>query len=325
MFKTRVTEMLNIQYPIIQGAMQWVSRAELVAAVSNAGGLGILPSATFSSKEALREEIRKTKSLTDKPFGVNISLFPSITPIPNDVFIEALIEEGVPVVESSGMRSPEEFVGRLKEANVKLIHKVAGVKHAKRAERVGADMVSIVGFENGGALGMDDVTTFILVPRAVDELKVPIIAGGGIGDARGLVAALALGAEGVVMGTCFMATEECSLHPNVKEWMVKAGETDTVVIMRSIRNTHRAVRNKVAEQVLELEQRGAPLEEMLKLISGKRSLNAFETGDLEEGLAFCGQVVGLVDRVVSVEELISNMVKEAEKILQGLNLKLSSS
>ncbi|MDY6834014.1 MAG: nitronate monooxygenase [Chloroflexota bacterium] len=325
MLKTRVTEMLNIKYPIIQGGMQWLSRAELVAAVSNAGGLGIMTSAQFSSKQELVDEIRKAKQLTDKPFGVNISLFPSIAPLPNDDFVDAVIEEGVAAIESSGFRAPDEYVDKLKKAGVTLIHKVATVRHAKKAESVGADMIGIVGFENGGALGMDDVTTFILVPRAVDELKVPVIAGGGIGDGRGLVAALALGAEGVVMGTAFLTTTESNLHQNFKDWIVNSQETDTVVVMRSITNTHRALKNKVSQQVVEMEQRSASLPELLEVISGQRALKAFEDGDIDGGLGFGGQVVGLLDKVVSTKELVESMVSQAEEIMQKLNLQISKS
>jgi len=325
MLKTRVTEILNIKYPVIQGGMQWLSRAELVAAVSNAGGLGVMTSAQFSSKQELIDEIRKAKQLTDKPFGVNISLFPSIAPLPNDDFVDAVIEEGVAAIESSGFRAPDEYVDKLKKAGVTLIHKVATVRHAKKAESVGADIVSIVGFENGGALGMDDVTTFILVPRAVDELKVPVIAGGGIGDGRGLVAALALGAEGVVMGTAFLTTKECNLHQNFKDWIVRSQETDTVVVMRSITNTHRALKNKVSQQVVEMEQRGASLPELLGVIGGQRALKAFEDGDIDGGLGFGGQVVGLMDKVVSASELLEGMVSQAEEIMQKLNLQVHKS
>lgn len=323
--KTRVTEMLNIKYPIISGAMQWLSRAELVGAVSEAGGLGILASAHFSSGKELRDEIRKTRQITKKPFGVNINLFPAIRPIPNEEFIEALIDEGVKVVETSGVRSPEEYVDRFHKAGITLIHKVAGVRYAKKAEKVGADIVTIVGFENGGALGMDDVTTLILVPRAVDELKVPVIAGGGIGDGRGLAAALALGAEGIIMGTAFMATKECPLHENVKKWMVNAKETDTVVILRSIRNTHRAARNKPAETVADMEAKGASFEEMLKIIGGERALKTFEEGNMDTGLAFCGQCVGLIDKVVTVKELLDGMVAEAQKVTRTMGKELSLS
>ena len=325
MLNTRITKMLNIQYPIVAGAMQWLSRAEFAAAVSNAGGLGILASAQFTSKKELQDEVRKTKQLTDKPFGVNINLFPATRPIPNDEFIEVLIEEGVPVAETSGVRSPEEYVERFKKAGITLIHKVAGVKYAKKAESVGADIVTIVGFENGGALGMDDVTTMILAPRVVDEVNIPVIVGGGVADGRGLAAVLALGAEGVIMGTRLMATKECPIHDNVKEWMVKAKEIDTIVVMRCIRNTHRAVRNRTSEQVAEMDARNATLEELLPLIGGKHTLDAFERGDVEGGLAFCGQAVGLVDKIMTVKETIDQIMSQAEETTKKVNQKFLTS
>jgi nitronate monooxygenase len=318
MLKTRITEMLGIEYPIIQGGMMWVSCPELAAAVSNAGGLGILISAACASGEELREDIRKTKSLTDKPFGVNLSLFPSVRPIPNDEFVEVIVEESVPVVESSGMRSPEEFVERLKKGNVKHIHKCAGVRYAQTAERVGADAVTVVGVENGGATGMLDITTFVLVPATVNALSIPVIAGGGIADARGFVAALSLGAEGVVMGTRFMATHEAPLHPNFKQWLLRAKETDTMLVMRSLRNTHRVLRNKAAEKELEMEERGASLEELLTIIGGEQTEKAFFKGDIEEGLGLGGQVVGLINDIVSVKEVIDGIVIGAKEILQRL-------
>jgi len=318
MFKTRITEMLGIEYPIIQGGMMWVSCPELAAAVSNAGGLGILISAGCASGEELREDIRKTKSLTAKPFGVNLNLFPSIRPIPNDELLEVIVEEGVPVVETSGIRSPEEFVAPLKKGNVKIIHKCAGVRYAQTAERVGADAVSVVGVENGGATGMLDITTFVLVPATVNALSIPVIAGGGIADARGFVAALALGAEGVVIGTRFMATHESPLHPNFKDWLLRANETDTMLIMRSIRNTHRVLKNQTSEKVLELEQRKATLEELLSVLSGEQVEKVLMEGDLEVGIAPCGQVIGLVNEIVSTKEVIDGIVAGAKEILQRL-------
>lgn len=315
MFKTRVTEMLGIEYPIIAGGMAWLSRAEFAAAVSNAGGLGIITSANFSTAAELRQEIRKAKSLTDKPIGVNINLFTRpVAPVPNDEFVEVVIEEGVKAVETSGVRSPEEYIPRLKQGNVKVIHKVATVRHAVKAEQVNADMVAIVGIENGGAVGMDDVTTMVLIPIALRTLKVPIIAGGGIGDAHGFVAALALGAEGVVIGTRFMATKECPTHPKFKEWMLKAKETDTMLVERSIRNTHRALRNKAAETALKMEARGASLEELFPLIGGESYKKVFFDGELDAGIASCGQVVGLVNDIPTVKEFIDSMVSEAKVI-----------
>ncbi len=319
MLKTRVTEMLGIKYPIIQGGMLWIARAELAAAVSNAGGLGIITSANFTNGKELKEEIRKTKALTDKPFGVNISLFPSIRALPNDEFVAVVIDEGIPVVETSGVQSPEEYVPQLKKAGVKIIHKVASVRHAITAERVGVDAVAIVGNEGGGHIGMNEVTTLILVPLAVNTLKVPVIAAGGIGDARGFVAALALGAEGVIMGTRFMATQECPAHPKLKEWLLQAKETDTVLVERSIRNTVRALKNKAAGKVLEMEARGATLEELLTVISGENYKKVFLDGELDAGIAACGQVVGLIHDLPPVKEVIETIIAEARIIGQRLS------
>jgi nitronate monooxygenase len=316
--RTRITEMLGIEYPIIQGGMQWLSRAELAAAVSNAGGLGIITAATHRTREDLRNEIRKTRELTDRPFGVNISMLPEVTPQDmTQVYVETVIEERVPVVETSG-RSPEPFVRYLKEAGIKLLHKVPAVRFAKKAESVGADAVIIVGFECGGHPGMDDVTTLILVPRAVDEVSIPVIAGGGIADARGFVAALALGAEGVVMGTRFVATTECIAHPNFKDWMVRHKETDTVLILRSIRNALRVMRNAAAEKVLAMEEQGAPLEELLTVVGGQVGLKALLEGDVESGTFAVGQAIGLIHDVKPVAEVIREMVEGAEKILSRL-------
>jgi len=319
MFKTRVTEMLGIEYPIICGGLSFISRAEFVAAVSNAGVFGILTSAYLETPEALQAEIRKTKSLTDKPFGVNISLFPSVRPIPNQEFVEVAIEEGVKAVESSGVRAPEEFVPHLKESGVILIHKAATVRHALKGQEVGADMITIVGMENGGATGMEDVGTLVLIPALVDAATVPVLAGGGFADGRGLVAALALGAEGVVMGTRFMATQECPIHSNYKEWLVNATERDTVLVMRSLRNTHRALRSKVTDELLKLEARGASLEEMLPIIGGDSSRKAALKGDLEAGQAMAGEVVGLIHDIPTVKELVDRIVNEAQSISQKLS------
>lgn len=316
--KTRITELLGIKYPVIQGGMQWLSRAELAAAVSNAGGLGIITAATQAGKEELVGEIRKTRSLTDKPFGVNISMLPEIGPRDKTVqYFEAVLEENVPVVETSG-RSPEEFVPHLKKAGIKLIHKVPAVRFAQKAERVGADAVTVVGFECGGHPGMDDVTTLILAPKAAGSLSIPVIAGGGIADARGLVAALALGAEAVVMGTRFVATTECLAHQNIKEWIVGAREIDTVMIQRSIRNAARVMRNAAAEKVLEMEARGAGLEELLTVISGQVGRKALFNGDIQGGTFAVGQCVGLINEIKPIKDVIEEMVNGAEAILSRL-------
>jgi len=323
MFKTRITELFGIKYPIICGGMHLLSRAELVAAVSNAGGLGILASTTFGTKEELQEEIRKTKSLTDKPFGVNLNLFPMMRQRSIEEDIDLFIDEGVEIVESSGA-SPEAYVPRLKEAGVKIMHKVPGVRFAQKAERVGADAVAIVGFECAGHPGMDDVTSLVLVPLTVDAVKIPVVAGGGFCDARSFVAALALGADGVVMGTRFVATHECIAHPKIKEWLVKAKETDTMLIDRSIGLPMRVIKNKPAEKALEMDKRGASLEELLTVISGELGRKAWLEGDIDAGVVSLGMAVGRIREILSVKEVIDSIIKEAKTICKRLNLTLAA-
>ena len=318
MFKTRITEMFNIEYPIIQGAMLWLSRAEFVAAVSNAGGLGIIASLTFPTARELRDEIRKTKSLTDKPFAVNITLLPTMRPANYEQYIDVAINEGVKIIETAG-RSPEPYMKPLKDAGVKVMHKVARVKDTKAAERLGVDAVTIVGFEAAGHPGMDNVTSLVLIPIAVDAVKIPVIAGGGIGDARGLVAALALGAEAVLMGTRFMASRECPMHPKIVQWLLQAGETDTLIIERSIKNAARVAKTDFAQKVLEVEEKGATLEEFLPLVSGLRGKQALEEGDINAGVIACGQVVGLIHHQPTVKELIDGIINEAQLIGKRLN------
>ena len=323
MFKTRITELFGIKHPIIAGGMHLLSRAELVAAVSNAGGLGILASTTFETKEELREEIRKTKSLTDKPFGVNLNLFPMMRPRPVEEDIDLFIDEGVEVVESSGA-SPEPYVPLLKEAGVKIMHKVPAVRFARKAESVGADAVAIVGFECAGHPGMDDVTSLILVPLTVDALKIPVVAGGGFCDARSFIAALALGADGVVMGTRFVATHECVVHPKIKEWLVKAKETGTTLIDRSLGLPMRVIKNKPAEKALEMDKRGASLEELLTVIGGELGKKAWMEGDIDAGVVSLGMAMGRIHEIVSVKEVIDGIIEEAKAICKRLNLTLAA-
>jgi NAD(P)H-dependent flavin oxidoreductase YrpB (nitropropane dioxygenase family) len=323
MFKTRITELFGIKYPIIAGGMHLLSRAELVAAVSNAGGLGILASTTFETKEELREEIRKTKSLTDKPFGVNLNLFPMMRPRSVEEDIDLFIDEGVEIVESSGA-SPGPYAPPLKEADVKIIHKVPAVRFARKAESVGVDAVTIVGFECAGHPGMDDVTSLILVPLTVDAVKIPVIAGGGFCDARSFVAALALGADGVVMGTRFVATHECVAHPKIKEWLIKAKETDTTLIDRSLGLPMRVIKNKPAEKALEMDKRSASLEELLTVISGALGKKAWIEGDIDAGVVSLGMAIGRIHEIVSVKEVIDGIIEEAKAVCKRLNLTLAA-
>jgi NAD(P)H-dependent flavin oxidoreductase YrpB (nitropropane dioxygenase family) len=315
--------LFGIKYPIIAGGMHLLSRAELVAAVSNAGGLGILASTTFETKQELSEEIRKTRSLTNKPFGVNLNLFPMMRQRSVEEDIDLFIDEGVGIIESSGA-SPEPYVPRLKEAGVKIIHKVPAVRFAQKAESVGADTVAIVGFECAGHPGMDDVTSLILVPLAADALKIPVVAGGGFCDARSFVAALALGADGVMMGTRFVATHECNVHPKIKEWLAKARETDTTLIDRSFGLPMRVLKNKPAEKALEMDKKGASLEELLTVISGELGRRAWMEGDIDAGVVSLGMAVGRIHEIVSAKKVIDDIIEEAQAICKRLNLSLAA-
>jgi NAD(P)H-dependent flavin oxidoreductase YrpB (nitropropane dioxygenase family) len=318
MFKTRITEMLNIEYPIIQGGMMWLATAELAAAVSNAGGFGIIAALSSGSGKKLKEEIRKCRDMTDKPFGVNVSMLPDLaTDEKIEEYFDAIVAEGVAAVETAG-RNPEPYLPKLKEAGIKVIHKVPAVRHARRAEQIGVDAVAIVGFECAGHPGMDDVTTFILVQKAARVLNIPLIAGGGICDAKGFVAALALGAEGVLMGTRFMLTHECWAPQRIKEQLLQASELDTMVIERSINNAARVVKNRAAVRALEMEERGATLEELLTVISGQVGLTAFQDDDIDAGVIVCGQVVGLIDDLKSVQEVIQEIIKGSQTICRRL-------
>jgi NAD(P)H-dependent flavin oxidoreductase YrpB (nitropropane dioxygenase family) len=318
MFKTRITEMLGIEYPIIQGGMLWLSTADLAAAVSNAGGFGIITALSCGSKEKLRAEIRRCKDMTDKPFGVNVSMLPRLSA--NDQtegYFGVIIEEGVTGVETSG-RNPEAYLPRLKEAGIKVIHKVPAVRFARKAESVGVDAVTLVGFECGGLPGMDDVTTFILIQKAASVLGIPVVAGGGICDAKGFMAALTLGAEGVLMGTRFMLTHECWAHPRIKERLLQATELDTVLVARSIQNASRVIKNQAAMRALEMEQRNATPEEFRTVINSESSLKALQEGDPDAGIIACGQVIGMIDDLKSVQEVIDEIVEGAQAIYRRL-------
>jgi NAD(P)H-dependent flavin oxidoreductase YrpB (nitropropane dioxygenase family) len=317
-FQTRITEMFGIRYPIICGGMFWVGRAELVAAVANAGGLGFMVGATFGEDlDALRAEIRKARDLTDGPIGLNINLFPAVRHQPIEEWVQMAVEEKIPVVETSG-RSPEAIVQALHEGGVKIMHKVAGPRYARTAERVGCDAVCIVGYECGGHPGLDMVTSLILVPLCVDTVNIPVVAGGGFADGRGLAAALALGADAVLMGTRFMATQECRAHPAWKEYLVKATEADTAYVMRSVGNALRVAKNPLTDKVLEMEGRGTTIEELIPVISGRPNA-AFVEGQVEGTLASVGQAVGLVHDIPTVKELFERTVEQAIQVRERLD------
>jgi len=317
MFKTRVTELLGIEYPILAGPMAYLSGPELVSAVSNAGGLGIMASLTYTEVDQLREAIRKTKSLTDKPFGVNVTLLPAARPVNYEEYFRAILDEGVGIVETSG-RSPEPYIRLLKGAGATVLHRATRTRDISTAARVGADAVTILGTEAAGHPGQEEVGSMVRIPIAVDAVPVPVIAGGGIADARGFVAALALGAEGVLMGTRFMASKECNMHANVKEWMLGIGEADTILIQKSIKNASRVVRTEHTEKILEMENRGATLEELLPLLSGQRGRNTYATGDVSGASISVGQIVGLIHDIPSVKDIIEGIITEARSIMQRL-------
>lgn len=315
--KTTVTEILGIKYPIVQGGMQWVGRAGLVAAVSNAGGLGILTALTQPSPQALREEIEKTKTLTDKPFGVNVTILPSRNPVPYDEYIKVIIESGVKIIETAG-RSPAPFMPALKAAGVKVIHKATSLKHCLSAEKIGVDIVSVDGFECAGHPGETDIPGLVLLARAAEELTIPFIASGGIANGRGLVAAMALGAAGINMGTRFVVTQEAPVHENIKQFIVDCDETDTVLIFRSLQNTGRVLRNAVSEEVIEIENRPGKTDfaDIAHLVVGARGREGLESGDINGGLIWAGLVTGLIHDIPTCEALISRMMQEAQAVIQ---------
>jgi nitronate monooxygenase len=314
--KTRITELFGIEHPIIQGGMHYVGFAELAAAVSNAGGLGIITGLTQSTPEKLAAEIAKCRSLTAKPFGVNLTFLPAVTPPDYPGYIKAIIEGGVKIVETAG-NNPQKWMPMLKEAGVKVIHKCTSVRHALKAEAIGVDALSIDGFECGGHPGEDDMPNFILLPRAAEELKVPFVASGGMADGRSLVAAMALGAEGMNMGTRFIATQEAPVHPNVKTAIVGATELDTRLVMRPLRNTERVLTNAGVERLLEKERTLGPsikFEDVLPEVAGvypRIMLN----GDMDAGAWSCGMVAGLIRDVPTVKELIDRIMAEAETLI----------
>ncbi|MFE3257582.1 NAD(P)H-dependent flavin oxidoreductase [Nocardia sp. NPDC059229] len=313
--KTRFTETFGVEHPIVQGGMMWVGRAELAAAVSEAGGLGIITALTQPTPDDLRREIDRARELTDKPFGVNVTILPSINPPPYQEYVQAIIESGVKIVETAGS-NPEPFLPYYKEAGIKVLHKCTSVRHALKAQKIGVDGVSIDGFECAGHPGEDDVPGLILIPAATRALDIPVIASGGIADARGLVAALALGADGVNMGTRFMCTQESAIHQTVKEQIVANSERATQLIFRTMHNTARVADNEISRKVVEIEKAGGKFEDVKDLVAGARGRRVFEDGDLDAGIWSAGQVQGLIDDIPTCGELVSRMVIEAEALIQ---------
>jgi len=314
--KTRITELLGIEHPIVQGGMHFVGLAELASAVSNAGGLGIITALTLPTPEKLAQEIAPCHQMTDKPFGVNLTFLPGFETPPYPEYIDAIIEGGVKIVETAG-RNPEQYLPTLKEAGIKVIHKCTSVRHSLKAEKIGCDAVTVDGFECGGHPGEDDIPNMILLPRAADELKIPFVASGGMADARSLVAALAMGADGMNMGTRFIATREAPVHPKVKQAIVAASELDTRLVMRPLRNTERVLNNKAAASLLEKERTlgsEVKFEDIIEEVAGVYPKIMLD-GDMEAGVWSCGMVAGLINDIPSCKELIDNIMSEADALI----------
>lgn len=314
--KTRVTEILGIEHPVVQGGMQWVATAELAAAVSNAGALGIVSALTTGSPENLAREIKRCRELTDRPFGVNLTILPSISPPPYDEYRDVIVAGRVPVVETAG-NNPGPFVDTFKAHGITTIHKCTSVRHALKAESLGVDIVSIDGFECAGHPGEDDIPGLVLIPAATARLRIPVLASGGIADGRGLVAALALGAEGISMGTRFMCTKESPIHQRIKDAIVSATELDTELIFRQLRNTSRVASNSVSRQTVEVLANGGAFKDVKELVAGARGRQVYTDGDPEHGVWTVGVVQGLIHDVPGCSELVARIIQEAEDLIDS--------
>ena len=315
MLQTRITELFGIKHPVIQGGMQWVGFAGLVSAVSNAGALGILTALSQPTPEDLVKEIEKTRGMTDQPFGVNLTILPTINPPPYEEYAQAIVGSGGKIVETAG-RSPEPFMELFKEYDVKVIHKCTSVRHALKAQAVGVDAITIDGFECAGHPGEDDIPSLVLLPQAVEALDIPVAGCGGFSDGKSLVAALALGGEAIVMGTRFMATKEAGVHQNVKDKMTEADELSTNLMFRTMHNTARVFKNSVSNEVVEIESTGsATFEDVKDLVAGQRGRVVFEEGDLEHGIWSAGISVARVKDIPTCEEMVSRLVSDANNII----------
>lgn len=314
MFQTKITEMLGIKYPILGGTMMWITTAEFTAAISNAGGLGVLASAIYRSREEFADSIDQVHDLTDKPFAVNINLFPMMRPIDNNEYLDILFEKGVKIVETSGHAAPEDLCGRFKDAGLIWIHKCVGLRYALKVQDMGADIITVVGYENGGATGKLDIGTLVLVPRVAEAIDVPLVGGGGVSDGRGFLAVMALGAEGVIIGTRLLLTREAPIHQNLKEALIQASELDTMLVLRSVGATHRVWTNTAAQKCAELERSKADASEILSIAAGEQAKRMYEKGDLDAGVISCGQGVGMARDIPTVGELFDRIIDEAGEI-----------
>jgi len=318
MFKTRVTDLLGIKYPIVGGTMMWISTPEFTASISNAGGLGVLASAMYSTSHQFAEALDRLLDLTDKPFAVNLNLFPTMRPIDNNEYVDALIQKGVKIVETSGHSAPEELCARFKDAGMTWIHKCVGLRYALKVQEMGADIVTVVGYENGGATGKLDIGTLVLVPTVSSAVRVPVIGGGGVSDGRGFLAVLALGAEGVIIGTRLLLTQEAPIHQNLKDALLQASELDTMLVLRSVGSTHRVWTNLAAKKCSELESCNAELPELLSVAGGEKAKLMYSEGDLSAGIISCGQGIGIAHDIPTVQELLDRIVSEAEQLSRKL-------
>ena len=318
MFKTKITQMLGIKVPIVGGTMMWITTPEFTSAISNAGGLGILASAIYRSREAFADALDQTRDLTDRPFAVNLNLFPMMRPIDNNDYLDVLIEKNIKIVETSGHSAPRELCSRFKEAGLIWIHKCVGLRYALKVQDMGADIVTVVGYENGGATGKLDTGTLVLVPRVAESLSVPLIGGGGVSDGRGFLAVLALGAQGVIIGTRLLATQEAPVHDNLKQALLRASELDTTLIMRSIGATHRVWANAAALKCLELESGRAETGEILDIAAGEKAKMMYDSGELDAGIISCGQGVCMANDIPTVKELFDRIINQAERRLKEL-------
>ncbi|MBF2755683.1 MAG: nitronate monooxygenase [Gammaproteobacteria bacterium AqS3] len=319
MITTKFTQVFGVEHPIVQGGMQWVGRAPLVAAVANSGALGFITALTQPTPEELCREIQRCRDLTDKPFGVNLTILPSLNPPPYAEYRDAIISEGIKIVETAGY-NPGEHIPHFKDAGVKILHKCTAVRHAVKAESLGVDGISIDGFECAGHPGEDDIPGLILIPAAAQRVTIPMVASGGFADARGLVAALALGADGINMGTRFMITQESGIHEKIKEQACRMTERDTNLIFRTLRNTARVAKNEVSDEVVSIErEKGGEtsIDDLSHLVAGARGRKVFELGEPDEGIWSAGQVLGLINDVPTVAELVSRIVRESEDLINA--------
>jgi len=318
MIKTRITEMLGIRHPIFGGTMMYLSYAEFTAAVSRAGALGILASANYKDLDEFQDALKKVKDLTDKPFAVNLNMFPAIQQMDNNLYLDRMEKENVKIVETSGHKAPDDLEARIHDAGMTLIHKCVAPRYARKAESVGVDAVTVVGWENGGATGVLDLSTLILVPRVVDAVNIPVAGGGGVGDGRGLAAILSLGADAAILGTALLAAEEADIHPATRDELIRLQEHQTTLILRSLHNTHRVADTENARRVQQMEEQKADLQELLSIISGTQSQKIWRDGELDAGVLWLGQAVGFIHKIKPVGDIIAEIADQAESSLKRM-------